>query len=131
MTAGPDQRQTFRRSRRVTRTGDFRAVYAYRARAADQRLVAYVKPNGLAQARLGVSVGRRCGGAVERNRTKRLLREAFRQCAALRPAGHDLVVVALGRDYSLGEVERRLTDLVAEAVRRSRRKQEPPREACP
>lgn len=44
--------------------------------------------------RLGVSVGRKVGGAVERNRVKRMLRESFRAIAAELPAGHDFVVVA-------------------------------------
>jgi len=44
--------------------------------------------------RLGVSVGRRVGGAVERNRVKRMLREAFWTVAPSLPADHDFVLVA-------------------------------------
>jgi ribonuclease P protein component len=44
--------------------------------------------------RLGVSVGRKVGGAVERNRVKRLLRDAFWALAGSLPDGHDFVVVA-------------------------------------
>ncbi len=44
--------------------------------------------------RLGVSVGRRVGGAVERNLVKRLLREAFWTVAESLPDGHDYVIVA-------------------------------------
>lgn len=44
--------------------------------------------------RLGLSVGRKVGGAVERNKIKRLLREAFWQAEEHVPAGHDFVVVA-------------------------------------
>jgi ribonuclease P protein component len=46
------------------------------------------------EVRLGVSVGRRVGGAVERNRVKRLLREAFWVLPDQAPSSHDYVVVA-------------------------------------
>ena len=49
---------------------------------------------GAAEVRFGVSVGRRVGGAVERNRVKRLLREAFWGMQERVSATHDYVVVA-------------------------------------
>ncbi len=54
----------------------------------------HVRVNGLGRSRLGVSVGRKFGGAVVRNRFKRIVREAFRTCAVVRAAGLDIVVVA-------------------------------------
>lgn len=54
--------------------------------------------------RLGLSVGRRVGGAVERTRVKRVLREAFWEQAERLPAGADYVVVA--RPEALGLAER-------------------------
>jgi len=103
---------------RLRTTREFRAVYAARARAADGRLVVYVRPNPQGATRLGVSVGRRSGAAVQRNRTKRLLREAFRRARADLPGGYDVVIVTLGRDYTFEEVDRRIRSLVPEAVRR-------------
>ena len=57
----------------------------------------YAFPRGTGEQRdprLGVSVGRKVGGAVERNRVKRVLREAFWAVAPELPEGHDFVLVA-------------------------------------
>jgi len=60
---------------------------------AERRVVAYVRPSGR-QTRVGVVCGRHVGGAVIRNRARRVLKEAWRQVAADVRSGYDIVFVA-------------------------------------
>jgi ribonuclease P protein component len=87
-----------RRRARITRSGDFDAVYRRGRSAANRHLVVYAfgrddRP-AEAPARLGLSVSRKVGGAVERNRVKRVLREQFATIVPGLPTGIDVVVIA-------------------------------------
>lgn len=86
-----------RRRARITRSGDFDAVYRRGRSAANRHLVVYAfarEDTPAAPARLGLSVSRKVGGAVERNRVKRVLRERFAEIADTLPRGTDVVVIA-------------------------------------
>ena len=68
----------FRPEDRIRKQADFDRVYKARVYVADDVLVINGDANGLAHSRLGLSMSRKVGNAVTRNRWKRLIREAFR-----------------------------------------------------
>jgi|SRR5215217_1087407 len=111
---------------RLSRSADFERAYRRGHSAANRYLVLYVFPRSTDdEPRLGVSVSRRLGGAVVRNRVKRLLREAFRASSEL-VAGRDYVAVArpeagdLAEREGLAGIQRALADLLQRSGDRRR-----------
>jgi ribonuclease P protein component len=109
---------------RLSRSAEFERVYRQGRSVGNRFLVLYTFPRaGAADGpRLGLSVSRKVGGAVDRNRVKRLLREAFASESERVPADRDLVVVARPAARELAEregregIRRELADLVGRAL---------------
>lgn len=100
------------RRRRLSRSAEFERVYRQGRSKGNRFLVLYAFPREDDSTsseeegpRLGLSVSRKVGGAVERNRVKRVLREAFWQEADRLPSGSDYVVVARPDARDLAERE--------------------------
>jgi ribonuclease P protein component len=112
---------------RLSRSADFDRVFRAGRSQASRELVLYVFPRGdEGDPRLGLSVSRKVGGAVERNRVKRLLREAFAQESGALPAGTDAVIVARTEARALAEREglEGVRRIVAELIERATPKSE-------
>lgn len=106
---------------RLLRPADFARVYGRKRSAAAGPIVVYAAPNGLLDGgvRLGLSVSRRIGNAVTRNRWKRVLREAFREVRGDLPAGNDFIVVVRSAAAPAGaEAARQLRESFVAVARR-------------
>ena len=105
-------RQTLPRSTRLRSRKAFARVFEQRLRASDPRVILYAAPNDQGIARLGISVSARIGGAVQRNRMKRLVREAFRRLRHELPPGTDWIVVPKsGPQPTVSDLQRSIRQL--------------------
>ena len=102
----PRSRPPAGRRGRLTRSAEFDRVYRQGRSFANRHLAVYAFPRpGEEATRLGLSVGRKVGGAVDRNRVKRLLREAFATRRDAIAGAHDVVIVARPDVLELAERE--------------------------
>ena len=91
-------RFTFTKAQHLRSKSDFERVYALKNKAADGVLLVFAARNEGPVTRIGLSVSKKHGGAIERNRLKRLLREAFRLMQHKIPTNLDLIVIPLAKD---------------------------------
>ena len=100
-------KQSFTRAERIALQKDFDAIFKEGKRFRLSCVLLRARANALGHPRFGVSVGRRAGNAVRRNRIKRLLREAFRRNKDSLGIGCDVVAVPRPgwRELSLAAIE--------------------------
>ncbi|MDH3623358.1 MAG: ribonuclease P protein component [Myxococcales bacterium] len=97
---------------RLKKRYEFRQVQLTGRRIHTPHFLIIVQPNALENTRLGITVTKKVGNAVQRNRIKRVVREVFRRNRHLFPPSHDVVFIAkrdadaLSYDSVLSEVRR-------------------------
>jgi ribonuclease P protein component len=110
----------FRPSERIRRRPEFQQVYERGIRVHSRYCTLFLLPTDGATGRLGIAATRKLGGAVQRNRAKRLIREVFRRNKM--GGGFDVVIVPKREllDASLTVLEADYRATVERAQRRTR-----------
>jgi len=85
---------SFRKTERLLNRADFVNVNRSGERHQTDHFIVIFKRNGLGAKRLGITVSKKTGSAIKRNRVKRLIREFFRLNKSDFPQGYDVVIVA-------------------------------------
>ena len=110
----------FRPNERIRRRAEYLQIYDRGAKTHGRYLTLFTLSNGLPVGRLGIAATRKLGGAVERNRAKRLIREVFRR-NKLAP-GFDIVVIPKREllDASLTALETEFRITLERSLRRKK-----------
>ncbi|MGE5195393.1 MAG: ribonuclease P protein component [Deltaproteobacteria bacterium] len=116
------RRLSFRKHQHLRKGADFARVYSLRCVVRGPHLAVFAAPSQNDRTRVGLSVSRKHGNAVFRNRLKRLLREAFRLSRHDLPGGLDLVLVPVdARDVKLKDFQEALVRSVRKLERKLQR----------
>ena len=84
----------FRKRERLTRKSDFQTIFKNGTRYSTENFIIIIHQNNRDIRRIGISVSKKVGGAVKRNRVKRLVREFFRLHKDQLPDSKDFLFIA-------------------------------------
>ena len=102
---------------RVRKNEEFNAIIAKRRSVASGRFVIYSRKKELEHCRVGISVSKKLGNAVERNRCKRIIRAAYRNVSPLIKGNWDFIFVSRTKTKYLKstDIEKILTEILQKA----------------
>ena len=106
---------SFTKAERILKNTDFISVRKQGKRVAGKNFIVFLKANNLGIKRLGLAVSSKVGGAVKRNRIKRLLRELFRLHKEIFPPSTD-IFLSVKQGYNLSdykEVEAEIKSIIS------------------
>lgn len=101
----------------LNRNCDFKRLY-YRGKSyTNPALVVYLKPNGAGICRMGITVSKKIGNAVERNRCKRIIRAAYRNILPQIKGNWDFIFVSRNKTKYLKstDIEKIITEILQKA----------------
>jgi ribonuclease P protein component len=111
--------QGFGKHEHLLTPAEFQRVYDRRRSVSDDRLILYACENDLPHSRIGLSVSKKFGSAVRRNRLKRLFREAYRLCKAELPTNLDLILIPRSStEPTLESLQQSVRKLVKQAAKK-------------
>lgn len=98
----------------INKNYEFARIYKKGKFFAGKYMVIYTQKNRFGANRLGITVSKKIGKSVKRNRTKRLIRESYRFCEDFIPAGLDIVFVArsVEKEYGFADIHKEMKFLL-------------------
>lgn len=108
-------KRSLTKQERLKKNGDFRKVFSESRKYSSSGANLYLIPNGLDYNRIGITLSRKFGNSVTRNRTKRRIREIYRNSKQDLKTGFDIVFLARPGNYSYTDRKKQLFRLFKKA----------------